>query len=149
MAPPSRAQLKARLQAYLATYPAIGTDVTASADLASFPAYEVQIYGLRTRRSGRRNVNTYSIRVFIYASVFPDATDTKKFFAAKVVAEDLIDPLAEFIADNPTLRLAGGTPEVLVASDEIVVTCAGVGDLYINKTQYMGFALDFQVTIGQ
>lgn len=149
MVAPTRAALKQRIRDYLATYVGIGTDCTASATIASFPAYEVQIFGLQSRRSGRRNVNTYGIRVFIYVSTFPDATSTVDLFAAKTTAENWIDPLAEFIADNPTLYLAGKTPPVLTADGDHIVTCTGVGELVINATTYMGFALDFSVTIGQ
>lgn len=151
MSAPTREDLKQRIRDYMATYTNIGTDVTdADVGMMAFPAYEVEIFGTTRRRSGKRNVSTYTVRVYIYGCIARDVTDDAKWRADRAAAEAFIDPIADFIADNPTLKLATGSPVNLVANDsDMVVNDQGVGQININKKAYAGFALEFQVTIGR
>lgn len=144
---PTRLDLKERLRAYLATYPNVGTDVTDGNPPQKFPAFEVEFYGVTSVRSGGRNVNTYPVRVYVYVRKASDQTRDKLIRADREAAEVLIDPFAEFLADNPTLKLIqNGTTNVKLASGELVVSSEGVGILTLNDIDYAGFTLEFQLT---
>lgn len=138
------ADYEARVRAILATYSGIGTDVSAGAAIANLPAYEATCTTAtgRRRRSGKRNVVTREMRVWVYVSEMGDAADEANARTQLAAAKALIDPIADFLTAHTNLKLsdAGITAEIGDIEDN------GAGELVYNKVRYAGFYLLFTFT---
>ena len=145
MAAVTIADLRTRVRAIVATHSGIGTDVTTGIALAAVPAYEVTSGGATRVLSGRRAVVTRTLRIWVYALEIVDVTNEAEVRSAFVTAEALIDPIADLLAENPTLKDATTT----LVTGLTAPTDNGVGLLHYEQKIYAGFEIEFTVNVGR
>lgn len=139
------AQLRQSVRALIASYPGIGTDVSTGGALLLLPAYEVTAGSATRLLSGRRFLVRRALRVWVYAAEVANVNDEAEVRADYVTAEALLDPLADFLADNPTLKLNG----VPLVTGMTPAADNGVGLLHYEQRIYAGFSLEFSVDVGR
>lgn len=147
MAGATRAQIRQRVRDIIAVCPSptMGTDITAAADLAALPAYEVILTGV-TRQLGRQQVAsdmTVGVRVLVYTAPVSDVDIEKVIFPLIVAAEAQIDPVADWIAQHQNLRLNDGG----LVSGVTSISDNNAGILDYRKNLFVGFILEFNVFV--
>jgi hypothetical protein len=130
-----------RARAILLAFNPTGTDVTAGADMAVLPAYEVFLKsGSHEREGGARKrhvTRILSIRVYYYR--VEDASKEVQIRVARAAAQGAIESYVDAIFNRPNLSLNDGGKVITGDVED------SLGLMPYGSNVYFGFDIDIQL----
>lgn len=141
MTTPTAETYATRARAILATISGIGTDVTAGADLATTPGYEVYLKGGRHERSGgnKRRAVSRVLSIRVYHTLVEDASKEAALRIARSAVQDDIEDFVDTVFSHVNLGLNDGGIVTTGDADD------SLGLMPYGSRVYYGFDIDLTI----